>query len=148
MNRAFAFANRHLSVVHRWGQSDCMTFVADWVREVHGVDPAADLRMTYGTQGECQRVTGFFTDPLAVVRPRMEALGFAEVPRAQVGDVGLLLQVVAPSVTRPFGAICLGQQWVTLSDQGLELMVPQKVIAVWGIGLGAADYVPGTAVNA
>ena len=139
MNPVYAYCNRHLSVAHCWGQADCLTFAADWVREMHGVDPAADLRMTYASFGECQRVTGFFTNPLGVVRPRLQALGFAETTRPRQGDVGILLQLVTPSITRPFGAICLGAQWACLSDQGLTLLIPQKVVAAWDMRFSEMD---------
>ena len=134
MNPLFAFANSRIATRHVWGQSDCLTFVADWVQLLHGVDPAADLRLTYGSFAECQRVTGFFTNPLGVVRPRMTACGFAEGGPAVQGDVGILLQIISAQVTRPFGAVCMGHQWATLSDQGLMVLDAQKVVAVWPMG--------------
>jgi len=132
MDPVFAFANRLIGVPFRWGESDCVMVVADYVRAVTGRDPAADLRLTYSSAGECQRVTGFFTNPLGCIAPRLEACGLRRVSEAQKGDVGIVLQMVAGRAPQPHGAICLGQgNWLVKSQEAVAALVPLKVVAAW-----------------
>ena len=79
MTPLFAELHRWARLPFVWGESDCALVVCDWVRSVRGIDPGASLRFAYGTAGELQRLTGFFTDPLGVVTPLMEAAGLEHV---------------------------------------------------------------------
>lgn len=116
-----------------WGICDCVLAVADWVLARTGVDPAADLRLTYRGAGECQRVTGFFTDPLSVIGPRMDRIA----PRTDApgpGDVGLVL-VAVDGVVQPHGAVCLGGGlWGLKVEAGAMTTKRAKVLAAWSIG--------------
>lgn len=135
MNLLLATVNRLQAAPFVWGERDCILTVADWVHLVRGVDPAADLRLTYATAGECQRVTGFFTDPVGVVAPRMSKAGLAVTAMPVRGDVGLLMQVTGPTQARPHGAICLGQGfWAVKSEAGVTAYRPDKIIMAWSVG--------------
>lgn len=127
--------NRWLLLQHRWGEADCVTLCADWVQQVRGVDPAADLRWTYGSAGECQRVTGFFSDPIGCIGPRMEAVGLRKTAAPVAGDVGILLMPVSGGSARPYGAICLGRQWAAkMIEGGVHASPPFKILAAWSVG--------------
>lgn len=109
--------------------------VADWVQAVKGVDPAHGLRLAYGTAGECQRLTGFFTDPVGVIAPRMAEAGLLPVSEPVRGDVGLLMQAMGPGQARPHGAICIGRGfWAVKSETGVTAYLPDKIIMAWGVG--------------
>lgn len=86
---------------YAWGQRDCVLVVADWIARWTGRDPADDIRLTYGTAGECQRATRFFTDPLACVAPRLLFLPVTDAPAA--GDA-----VLCTSGARPFMGLSTG----------------------------------------
>jgi hypothetical protein len=138
MDPVFAIINRWQVIPFQWGERDCITLVADYVRLRTGQDPAADLRLTYSTAGECQRVTRFFTDPLGVVAPRMEAAGLSLTETPRRGDVGVVLLDLGASV-HPHGAICLGGGvWaVKTQESGVLAMAPLKVLAAWGVDVDA-----------
>ncbi|PTX39076.1 hypothetical protein IQ03_00561 [Gemmobacter caeni] len=134
MTPLYVELNRWRRLTYRWGEADCVTLCADWCVRCGWPDPAADLRLTYESMAECQRVTRFFSDPLAVVAPRMAAAGLALTAQPVGGDVGIVLQI-APGVTRPHAALCLGEAWAVKETSGaVTAFRPQKVLAAWGVG--------------
>lgn len=135
MTPLYSELNRWLGLRHQWGESDCVTLCADWVRKVRDVDPAADLRGTYRTEGDCQIVTGFFSDPIGCIAPRMEAAGLKRTARPVKGDVGILLMPVSRTVARPYGAMCLGDRWAAkMLDGRVHAAPPFKILAAWSVG--------------
>lgn len=135
MHPAVAEAQRWISRPFVWGECDCLTVLADWVLRMRGIDPMAGLRLTYGTAGECQRVTGFFTDPMGVMGRVAEAAGLQRrLGLPQMGDIGLLLSITGPGRTTPHGGLFLGTSWACKAEAGLTtLETPGKVLAVWGV---------------
>ena len=137
MTPLYAELNRWLALPHQWGEADCITLPADWVLRWRGVDPAADIRLTYGSAGEAQRAFGFFTRPLEVMAPRMAAAGLAIAPAPVAGDVGFLLLPV-DGMMRAHGGLCLGRQWaVKMVDGSVNSGEPAKVLAAWSVGYHA-----------
>lgn len=127
--------NRWLVVPYRWGESDCITLLADWSARWLGADPAADVRLTYETAGECQRVTGFFTDPVAVVGCRVERCGAQRVTEPRPGCIGVVTQV---GIARPHGAVFVGDGlWAAKGEGGLHIAKPLAVLAIWDVGYAA-----------
>lgn len=129
------FASRQVRQTFAWGIDDCITLTADWVAEVAGFDPMLDLRGRYDSLASCQRMTGFLTNPLAVIAPRMAPLATVPIGDARRGDVGL---VMSPGLggMQAHGAICLGQrQWMARGVVGLTVLAPEKGLAVWRVGL-------------
>jgi hypothetical protein len=100
----FPFLNSMMGRAFVWGECDCVTMPADWVQCRTGRDPAEGLRLTYGSAAECQRVTGFFTDPVGVIGPRLAGCGLHLTDKPKRGDVGVMALEIGG---RPFGAICL-----------------------------------------
>lgn len=137
MTPLYAELNRWLALPHQWGQADCITLPADWVLRWRGVDPAADIRLTYGSAGEAQRAWVFFTRPLEAVSPRMERAGLVPASSPVAGDVGILLLPV-DGMLRPHGGLCLGRQWaVKMVDGAIIVGMPAKVLAAWQVGYHA-----------
>lgn len=129
------FVSRQLRQAFAWGLDDCVTMPADWVAEIAGFDPMFDLRGRYDSLAGCQRLTGFLTDPLRMIAPRMA--GADPVPPAQAarGDVGVILLALGGAV-QPHGGICLGDgAWVVRGQGGVTVGHPAKVLAAWRIGL-------------
>lgn len=134
MTPLYAEVNRWLVLPHRWGEADCITLPADWVRRIRGVDPAEDIRLTYGSAGEAQKAWRFFSDPLGVVAPRMLRAGLASTSAPVAGDVAVLLLSVE-GTPRPHGALCLGRRWaVKTMDGGVLSAEPLKVLGAWSVG--------------
>ncbi len=130
----FDTINRWKATPFVWGQSDCMIVLADWVMEVRGVDPAADIRGRYHDEASCEAVTGFMSRPLEVAARRFEDVGLGRVGAAQIGDVALI------SIgNQVLGAIWNGAGWVSKSERGAHAAHPRftQVLACWGVGYAA-----------
>lgn len=133
MDAVFATLNRWQGQRFEWGVFDCCTAVADWVLDRTGRDPMHDLRLTYGSAGECQRVTRFFTDPLGAVVPRMSACGLTQTATPLRGDVGLVLVGLTGSV-QPHLALCIDARlWGIKVEGGAMAVQPIKVLVAWTV---------------
>lgn len=130
----FAELHRWARTPFIWGEADCALVCCDWVVRVRGVDPGASLRLAYGTAGELQRLTGFFTDPLAATTPLMAAAGLDETPTPGRGDVGLLMYLTDAGSARPHMALCLGAHWAVKAEAGVTTYQPGKVLRAWAVG--------------
>jgi hypothetical protein len=74
------FVQSRQSRSFEWGAHDCCLFAADWVRELHGIDVAADLRGTYSSALGAARIVGHGFSLAAFVGDRLAALGFEKIP--------------------------------------------------------------------
>lgn len=123
--------HRWLGMPFIWGESDCMIVLGDWIERIHGIDPVADLRYTYDSPGTCQRMTGFFTDPVSTVAE------FAEVKAGLVrrdglackGDVGVLR--IGGGRMDVAGGLFTGKSWAVKAPNGATTLKPLEVLAVW-----------------
>ncbi|MFC4668918.1 DUF6950 family protein [Seohaeicola nanhaiensis] len=121
-----------------WGETDCMTCLADWVLRVRGVDPAAHIRMTYDSAASCQRQTGFLRDPIAAVEACLATIG--GLPRVETpaeGDVAVIMAHGPAGGLTPCGALWLGEAWGCKGPRGatvLNTRMVRDVLAVWGVG--------------
>lgn len=127
------FESRQMRLDFEWGVTDCMTLPADWIVETCGFDPMANLRGRYDSAARCQRLTGFFTDPVAAMGHRLDALARAETPAR--GDVGIVLQA-----GHRVGAIHLGgRTWLARAPAGLTVFEPGKVLVAWSVGIALRE---------
>ncbi len=125
---------------HVWGEWDCITLLGDWVARWHGIDPAADVRLTYESAAEAQRVYRFLSDPLPALAARLDpVLARAVDPRP--GDIGLVA-FGSDGALRWQPALKLGRFWACkIAGQGagacsVATWEPVKVAAAWSV-----DYV-------
>ena len=118
---------RRLRPFH-WGKHDCALFAADAVREMTGVDLAADYRGQYRT-ARVARAYGDLADRVdRTGLPRKSNPGF--VAR---GDVVLM----SGRMTRQSLAICLGTQFVCPGRKHLEFFSHGSGMAIsiaWRVG--------------
>lgn len=134
MSPLYLALHRWALTPHAWSECDCMTTLADWVLEVRGVDPAADLRGTYGDPAVCPVGRRYARDPLRVCGPAFMACGLIEADPV-AGDIGL---VVWPGERWISGALCLGRQWASKTEgRGVLTGRPVQVISAWGVGYAA-----------
>lgn len=139
MSPLYAELNRWQRITYQWGEHDCVTLCADWVLRMRGVDPAADVRLTYDSAAECQRVTRFFTDPVGAVGPYLDRAGLPRTDDPRPGDVGVILLLSDRGVARPHMALCLGRAWALKEQSGAVIAVqPIKILQAWGVGYEAA----------
>ncbi|WP_416194004.1 DUF6950 family protein [Nitrobacter sp. TKz-YC01] len=112
----------------RWspGTWDCSTFMADWVVNVCGRDPIADVRGTYSSEREFQRIVAREGGFIAACHSRLTAVGMRSTETPEAGDI---VAVDAPYSVggeirrRPTGAICAAPRChaVVTSDMGLVM---------------------------
>jgi len=98
-----------------WGENDCAMTVANWWLLKRGIDPAADLRGTYGTEQECMAVVAREGGVLAVVERCAVRAGARSVTEPLPGDIGVI------SVHgQEFGAVMGSRgRWMVKSAHGL-----------------------------
>lgn len=108
------------------GTWDCSTFMADWVVSVCGRDPIADVRGTYFSEREFQRIVAREGGFIEACHARLTAVGLRSTETPQAGDI---VAVDAPYSAgggirrRPTGAICAAPRCyaVVTSDMGLVM---------------------------
>lgn len=129
--------HRWSAVPFVWGQTDCVLVLADWVARVTGVDPAAEVRMTYTDAAECQKATGFLRDPVGTLDRFAGLAGLSRADRPARGDVAVIRRHHDPRW--PVGALWLGECWACKGPDGVTTLRPAlaQVLAVWGVGYAA-----------
>lgn len=116
------------SLHKRWspGTWDCSTFMADWVRNVCGLDPIEDVRGSYFSERAFQRIVSREGGFIAACNARLSAVGMRSTLAPVAGDI---VAVDAPYLSngsmrrRPTGAICAAPNChaVVTSDMGLVM---------------------------
>lgn len=95
----------YLDAVTRWplddygghrGGVDCVLFLANWIRETCGRDPAADLRGTYSTQAEARAILEKAGGFIPLVTCRLANIGWRGVSDPETGDVAIVSVRVGP----------------------------------------------------
>lgn len=156
MNPLYQELHRWSTKPFVWGETDCITCLADWVmrvgganldadRGIPGIDPAALIRGTYDSRGSCQRETGFLRDPvktvdegLATIRSSAGLLSRVEIPTR--GDIAVIVVTDGDGRRGPCGALWLGEAWACKGPTGtttLSPMMVHEVLAIWSIGYEA-----------
>jgi hypothetical protein len=111
-----------------WGEFDCCLFMADWILERRGVDPAGALR-------------GAYSGPRQALRIIRAAGGLRSLAAALAHSAGLPARtgVVCPDDVavvqvgrRQAGAIRTGKGWAVLTPGGY-LVAPLPALAVWEV---------------
>lgn len=130
----------------RWnpGTLDCSVFMADWLMKVCGRDPIADVRGTYSTERQFNRIVRREGGFVAACASRLAAIGMTETRSPKSGDV---LSVLAPYAerrgkiqSRPTGAICVSPDLraVLTSDLGVVIADESRLpmIKAWTFANG------------
>jgi hypothetical protein len=109
------------------GVLDCGIFIADWVKILTGIDPIADVRGTYSSEEEFDRILDREGGFLKSCSKRIRRVGFV---RTMTAEVGYPAVVMAPFRfnglevdRRPTGAICVttNLRAVITSDMGVVI---------------------------
>ncbi|MFY0620036.1 DUF6950 family protein [Shimia sp.] len=133
MNDLYRELHRWMAMPFDWTDANCAFCVADWIKQVRGVDPAAADRFTFADMASCQRATGFFSDPVGVFAERIEAAGLTRGNELKAGDVGIL--EVAGERTALAG-VFTGSSWAFKGPNGTTTRRPDqvRVLAFWSVG--------------
>lgn len=124
-----SFANR------RWepGTLDCGVFMADWVRHLCGRDPIADVRGTYSTTEEFDRIVEGEGGFIRACASRLRAVGFSRTRNHRAGDIAVVQApfdfVDGKIRRRPTGAICVSDKMraVITSDLGIVIATDDRL---------------------
>lgn len=98
---------------------DCTTFVASWVQEVSGVDPATDLRGTYATAEGANAIVDRAGGIVCLIGGRIEPLGWFRTNEPHDGDIGVIAAVSGvDGLLKEIPAIRFGPLWAVMSPRG------------------------------
>jgi hypothetical protein len=131
------FINEAAERPFRWGDWDCLLWLADWVRTNRGVDPAGDLRGRYSSMLGAARIVREAGGMVSLVGERVFKAG---LPRVNVGARGDIAIVAVGGVGgehfgNQAGAILLGGSAVLMSQEGL--CMPRRsdvsIVAAWSV---------------
>jgi hypothetical protein len=114
-----------------YGRRDCGLWMADWVKAVRGVDPAAHLRGRYRTELGCARLLRRRGGLVEVARACFESVGLVATEKPLAGDVGVI-RVMTAKGEGMAGAICTGPRWAVLALGGL-ISAPATHVAAWRV---------------
>lgn len=113
-----------------YGEFDCMMYLANWAREVRGVDLAARWRGKYRTEREASRLMAHYGGMEALVDFAVAGiLAATDAPR--IGDIA----IVRPhGPAGEMGAIRTGTGWAALKHHGGIWTGAHRLAAAWSIG--------------
>jgi hypothetical protein len=110
-----------------WGECDCCLFVADWIKAVHGFDPAAGWRGVYSDERGARRALAMSGGLIRLMSLRMAAHGIDPTDTPGHGDIGAVETALGPTA-----AIRVSAGWACKSPAGL-IAAPFKSLAAWSI---------------
>lgn len=111
-----------------WGEFDCCLFMADWVLEATGVDPAGAFRGGYDGVRQGMRLLRAHGGLWTLTWRLAEAAGLRlRLEQAQAGDVGVVL-----AGQRQAGAIRTGKGWAVLTPGGYAV-ARLPALAAWEV---------------
>lgn len=123
------YATELASKPMRYGEDDCLLFVANIDRAVTGNDPAFGVRARYRTKRGAARVMG--RGGVATMAERVAArCGWREIKpaKARAGDRGLIDTPNGPSAV-----IFSGAFWFGRADVGVVALSTAAVTRAWAI---------------
>lgn len=111
-----------------WGQSDCSLVLADYVRDVTGIDGAEHLRGRYGDRTAAEAVAGLDRGLEHVISACASRCGLMRTIAPVRGDIGVMkLRHLE------FAGLCLGDRWAVKSPDGVLFLDGPELIAAWAV---------------
>jgi hypothetical protein len=112
-----------------YGQFDCGLFLADWIKLVRGIDPAAELRGRYGRIEDVPGIGGR-RGLMGILTGLARRLPLAVTKRPKTGDVALISIGGAAAV----GAIRGERGWLVLAEGGGISCAPSaRLVRAWAL---------------
>lgn len=117
------FLNAAAAHPFAWGEFDCLLWLADWIAAARGLDPARDLRGSYGSMIAAARIVTGAGGMVRLVDSRLAPLGIPRARQAARGDIAIA--AIGGAGGEHFGneagAIVLGGTVALISQAGLIL---------------------------
>jgi hypothetical protein len=118
----------------RWGETDCLMMLADWVRLRTGLDPAVNIRGTYSTEEESLALMRRHRGIVGCIDHCVGPLGISRTVSPSRGDIGVVFAWIrrrGQAKLRLTGAICIGPKlWAVKSPTGL-MAADFKCLQAW-----------------
>ena len=123
--RLVAFWRARRAIPFGWGSNDCCTLAADWVAEMTGTDPIADIRG--------------WDDALSAARTIDELGGMREAVTARMGESidwrmakrgDVVLMVLDGRDTL---AVVMGEYAIAPGESGARLVPMGHAVCAWGV---------------
>lgn len=111
----------------KWGERDCMLFVADWAWVLTGKDPGKDWRGVCATEAEAMAVVEDAGGILPLLASCIEPFGWRRVEMPSPGNIVL---VSVPRHETPIAGVWTAKGAALLQRRGLSVW-PLPVIAAW-----------------
>lgn len=122
--RLEAFLRERAARPFAWGAQDCVTFAADAVEAMTGVDPIADLRGRWTTPRQALREMERHGGLWRAILSRLEEIPIGEARR---GDVGLILG------RRPATVVVLADRVVGPGRDGLCAIPRDQLVSAYRV---------------
>lgn len=117
-----------------WGTADCCIVLADYVRDVTGIDGAAPLRGAYADRAGWRALGD---DLSAIVGQCAARVPLDPTSSPQRGDIGVI-QVVSRAGIVTIGGICLKPgQWAAKEIRGVTIASEPEVVSAWSVPFGS-----------
>lgn len=124
----------------KWGETDCLMILADWVRLNHGVDPAAAYRGRYHSEDEYRALLKEGGGIVPTVNRALAQIDISRTDDPKPGDIGIIR---APTMVRR-GRVHLGRlgaiyverkQWAHIMNGSLAIASEKFVrpVAAWAV---------------
>lgn len=121
----------------RWGETDCVMVLADWIKEARGFDPAEAWRGSYSSERECSDLLKRRRGLRRHLDDVLSAFGIARTENPAAGDIGLVhAPIRAGKRVRfgPVGAIYVGSGlWAVFSSDCGLVIAPLKMWTAWKV---------------
>lgn len=120
------FTQQRRRMPYAWGTNDCVTFAADAVLAITGVDPIADIRGTWNDEASAMAVLAGLGGLIAAVDAK-----FPRVDKnfAQIGDLCL----VKDANGQPSLAVCVGSYCAAPGTEEMLLTSMSKARLAWRV---------------
>jgi hypothetical protein len=107
-----------------WGDADCVTLVANWVRERRGIDPLAPWRGGYSSDDEAEEhIRQYGGGLMRSVSMALRQAGLMPTDQPQPSDVAM----IALDNTQRACAIRTPKGWIVRLRDGLSLFPPAQI---------------------
>lgn len=107
---------------------DCLLWIADWVHECRGVDPAEEWRGTYSVKFGASRIIYRAGGVVPLVDGAMVRCGFMRTAEPKVGDIA-----VAKTMGGECGAVVTGDGFSAFLGDHSVVVLRVPLLAAWSL---------------
>lgn len=118
---------------HRWGSTDCVMTLFEWVRRTSGVDPVAICGADWRSEREARTVIAAVGGILDGGAELFRRCGLAVTDAPARGDIGVI-EHIHDGQQLHVAAICCGPRWAFPAEPKGIAMVRAVPLIAWKIG--------------